>query len=66
MEEVGIDTNQWDGLNFSFIALIPKKKALKHINDYQPIDLLINPLKIMVKVLANRLAPKLQELVGDE
>jgi hypothetical protein len=44
-------------------ALIPKVATLEGMNDYEPITLLICILKIVTKLLANRLQPKVLKTV---
>lgn len=53
-----------DKLSYINIVLISKKNTAEYIIDYRPISLLISTVKIILKILANRLAPKLPELVG--
>jgi hypothetical protein len=43
------------GINFTFIALIPKIDSPQRLNDFRPISLVASLYKIMAKVLANRL-----------
>lgn len=43
------------GTNTSFIALIPKVKDPRHLNEYRPISLIGCVYKIVAKLLANRL-----------
>ena len=42
-------------LNATFLALIPKKFDVVDVQDFQPISLLGEMYKIIVKVLANRM-----------
>lgn len=42
-------------INSSFIALIPKKDGAATVNDYRPISLLSCTIKLLTKLLANRL-----------
>jgi hypothetical protein len=42
-------------VNGSFITLIPKKENPAIVNDYRPISLLSSSLKLLTKLLANRL-----------
>jgi hypothetical protein len=44
-----------EGINGSYIALIPKKDKPQTANDFRPISLLILSLKLLTKLLANRL-----------
>lgn len=43
------------GLNYNFIALIPKVTSPQRLNDFRPISLVGSLYKILAKVLANRL-----------
>jgi mannosylglycoprotein endo-beta-mannosidase len=51
-------------INSSLIALIPKKNDAVALNDFRPISLIHSLIKLFTKVLARRLAPKLQEMVA--
>lgn len=51
-------------LNTTHIVLIPKKSDAKCVTDFQPINLTHFVAKLLSKLLANRLAPKLNELVS--
>jgi hypothetical protein len=59
----------WDGsvnlqsINDSFITLIPKTLSPEGPNDYRPISLLNICLKLITKILANRLQAKILQLV---
>lgn len=55
----------WDRLNYFFIVLIPKKTSPESISEYYPIALMNSVLKIFSKVLASRLTPHLQKIIGD-
>nr|KAJ0216202.1 hypothetical protein LSAT_V11C300102750 [Lactuca sativa] len=52
--------------NSSFITLIPKIDNHIRINDYHPISLIGLYFKIIAKLLANRLAPVLHDVIGLE
>nr|GEX58273.1 RNA-directed DNA polymerase, eukaryota [Tanacetum cinerariifolium] len=45
-----------NGCNSLFVALIPKITDAKFVNDFQPISLIGSVYKVVMKVLANRLA----------
>nr|GEV07030.1 RNA-directed DNA polymerase, eukaryota [Tanacetum cinerariifolium] len=53
------------GNNASFIALIPKVSDAKYVTDYRPISLIGSVYKVITKVLANRLATVVSDLVSD-
>jgi len=50
-------------INNSHIALIPKKDGAQSVADYRPISLLNTSVKILTKILANRLQKKIQCLI---
>lgn len=50
-------------LNTSFISLLPKKLDATQVKDFRPISL-IHSVKLLTKVMANRLAPQLPSLVA--
>jgi hypothetical protein len=50
-------------INSSYITLVPKKDNPEIVSDFRPISLLNSSLKIITKVLANRLQPLAQQLV---
>lgn len=52
-------------INYSFITLIPKKDSLEVVGDYKSIALLNISLKIISKLLANRLATILPHQVDE-
>ncbi|GJR63333.1 RNA-directed DNA polymerase, eukaryota [Tanacetum coccineum] len=53
------------GCNSSFVALIPKVADAKFVNDFRPISLIGSVYKVVTKVLANRLALVIADLVSD-
>jgi hypothetical protein len=53
-----------DNINISLITLIPKKQAPTTINDYRPISLLNTCLKLLTKLLADRLQQWILDLVS--
>ncbi|GJZ21181.1 RNA-directed DNA polymerase, eukaryota [Tanacetum coccineum] len=54
-----------NGCNSSFVALIPKVTDAKFVNDFRPISLIGSMYKIVTKVLANRLALVISDLISD-
>jgi hypothetical protein len=52
-----------NSINNSFITLIPKVQQPVTVNDYRPISLLNTSVKIITKILANRLQPVITKLV---
>jgi hypothetical protein len=55
----------WQLLNSANVVLIPKKEGSQDISDFRPISIMHNIGKILAKVLSNRLAPKLDQLVSN-
>ncbi|GKE11910.1 RNA-directed DNA polymerase, eukaryota, partial [Tanacetum coccineum] len=53
------------GCNSSLIALIPKVNDAKFVNDFRPISLIGCVYKVITKVLANRLATVISDLVSE-
>lgn len=54
----------FDLLNKGNIVLIPKKEGVDSVANYLPISLIHGVAKIVSKVLALRLAPRLNELIS--
>ena len=52
-----------ESLNYGFITLIPKKNAPETVNDYRPITLLNCCLKMVTKILADRLQKIILQIV---
>ena len=61
----------WNGtvnlqsINDAFITLIPKSNSPSGPNDYRPISLLNSSVKLITKLLANRLQLKVLDMVHD-
>lgn len=60
----GGDTRRLHMLNSAYMVLIPKKEEPLGIGDYRPISLVHRIAKLITKIMANRLAPKLGSLVA--
>nr|GEU80083.1 RNA-directed DNA polymerase, eukaryota [Tanacetum cinerariifolium] len=67
-----IDAVVWDcgennspGCNSSFIALIPKVVDAKFVTDFRPISLIGSVYKVVTRILANRLARVISDLVSN-
>jgi hypothetical protein len=54
----------FDKLNNVFITLIPKTAGATQVKDFRPISLVHSFVKLVTKVLANRLAGKLNDMVS--
>ncbi len=52
-------------LNSSFITLVPKKSSPETVNDFRPISLMRISLKVLTKLMANRLQGVILKLVSD-
>jgi hypothetical protein len=50
-------------LNRALVTLIPKRQDALEVGDYRPIILVHNFSKLFSKILANRLRPRLGELI---
>jgi hypothetical protein len=53
----------FDKVNSAFITLIPKMVGADQVKDFQPISLIHSFAKLVTKLLANRLAGRLQYMV---
>jgi len=51
-------------LNSAYITLLPKMEGADQPKDFRPISLVHSFVKLITKLLANRLAPKLQQIVS--
>jgi hypothetical protein len=51
-------------LNSAFITLIPKTDDAQYVTDFRPISLVHSFAKLVTKILANRLAGRLQQLAS--
>lgn len=50
-------------INNSFIVLISKKDGPQGVADYRPISLLNTSIKLLTKILANRLQQPIKKLI---
>ncbi|KAM0915717.1 hypothetical protein ACQ4PT_010654 [Festuca glaucescens] len=57
-------TQGFEALNEALITLMPKKEGSVDLKDFCPISLLHSVARLLSKVLARRLAPKMPELVS--
>ncbi|GKB58295.1 RNA-directed DNA polymerase, eukaryota [Tanacetum coccineum] len=53
------------GCNASFIALIPNVLDAKFVLDFRPISLIGSVYKVITKILANRLAPVISDIMSN-
>jgi len=51
-------------LNSAYLTLIPKKAEALEAKDYRPISLVHSFAKLVTKLMANRLAPLLDNMVA--
>lgn len=59
-----LDCSSMNLLNQAFLVLLLKKDAALDISDYRPISLVHSFPEILAKLLANRLARRLPELIS--
>lgn len=52
-------------INSSYITLVPKKDNPEGVNDFRPISLLNSSLKVISKLLANRLQRKALSIIHE-
>jgi hypothetical protein len=55
----------FDRLNDALITLIPKKEGAVDLKDFRPISLVHSFARLLTKILARRLAPRMPELVDE-
>lgn len=60
----GGDAQMLHLLNSAYMVLIPKTEEAVHVGDYRPISLVHSFAKLITKILANRLAGKLNSIVA--
>jgi mannosylglycoprotein endo-beta-mannosidase len=64
LREVRLGRDQgFEGLNEALITLLPKKEGAVDLKDFRPISLVHSFVRLLRKVLARRLAPRMPELV---
>jgi hypothetical protein len=59
-----LDCHGFGAVNESLITLLPKKDGAEEVQDFSPISLIHGAAKLVAKVLANRVAPILPQMVG--
>jgi hypothetical protein len=52
-------------INHSYITLVPKKDNPEKVNDFSPISLLNSSIKMVTKLLANRLQPLAMDIIHE-
>jgi len=50
-------------INSAYITLVPKGEGARKVNDFRPISLLNSSVKLVTKLLANRLQPLITKLI---
>lgn len=50
-------------INSSYITLVPKTDGARTVTDFRPISLLNSSMKLITKILANRLQPVINSLI---
>lgn len=65
IDEVYRDDARLDRINYLMITLISKKEQAETSGDFRPIALLNYSVKIIAKILSNRLVRKLQSMIVD-
>jgi hypothetical protein len=58
-----MDARDLHSVNKALMSLLPKSQAVTCLKDYRPISLIHCMGKLIFKILANRLASRLQELI---
>lgn len=58
-----LKTSRMELISEANIVLIPEKEEATKVSEFQPISLINSLAKIITKILADKLAPKLEELV---
>jgi hypothetical protein len=59
-----LHVNRWNLLNSANITLIAKKDGAQRIGDFRLISVMHSIAKLLGKIIANRLAPRLDQLVS--
>jgi hypothetical protein len=59
-----LDSRGFGAVNQAFVTLLPKKDGAEEVRDFRPISLIHGVAKLVAKVLANRVAPVLPQMVG--
>jgi len=66
MKELHGETLRLDRLNYTHVVFIQKKTESKEVGDFRPISILNASVKIISKVLANRLREVLEGFIDDQ
>jgi hypothetical protein len=59
-----LDSRGFGAMNSALITLLPKKPGAEEVRDFWPISLIHGIAKWVAKVISNRLAPLLPQMVG--
>jgi mannosylglycoprotein endo-beta-mannosidase len=59
-----LDSRGFGAVNSTLITLLPKKPGAEEVRDFRPISLIHGIAKWVAKVISNRLAPLLPQMVG--
>jgi hypothetical protein len=59
-----LKTRKLELINEANIVLLPKKDGATNVSEFRPISLISSMAKIITKILADRLAPRLNELIS--
>lgn len=60
----GGDSRKLHLVNSALMVLLPKKEDARQIGDYRPISLVHSFAKLVTKIMASRLAPKLDSMIA--
>lgn len=60
----GGDSRKLHRLNSAYMILIPKREDAQTVSDFRPISVVHSFAKLLTKIMANRLSPKLNSMVA--